>query len=80
MNMSFRERFIGEPSKTSNGWYAPSTIGTPGIVQQVDYSVFKQTPEEKLEASIAKTIFKKAMKKQFNTTKVKPKPYARFTT
>lgn len=42
--MTNKERF------EINKGYAPSTIGAPVFTNQVDYSVFKKSPEEKKQA------------------------------
>ena len=44
---SFKERFIGLPNSSSNGLYAPLTLGAPRFLNHTDYKTFKKTKEEK---------------------------------
>lgn len=73
--MNNRERFF------SYGGYAASAIGCPKFTHSVDYSVFKNTPEQKGDKIAAKLKHKLLMKeKGLNSKKVLNTPEYRLET
>lgn len=57
MYQTLKQRFVG----TEN--CAPNSFGCPSVTQNVDYSVFKKSKEEKIDVVNAKLIHKNFMKK-----------------
>ena len=67
--MTFKERFLGV--KTSSGALsAPSTIGAPVFTNQVDYSVFTKSDEERGKILTAKKAHNKRWRKLFGSKRV----------
>lgn len=58
---SLRERFLGIPNPINGGYYAPMTIGAPQYTQAIDYKLFKQTKDEKIQAKLKKLNHKRKL-------------------